>query len=217
MTINGSRISNIRFRDISDDATDVYAVFQGEFERRWDIKPVWSEIIGAAGKQLFAAEFSELGPASYKQSVVLAIRNAYYQAYNIDKRWNQLKEFELREPILDYGCGVGYLCAWLKSKGFKTVYGYDLPGIQFDIAKRAGVVPWDKQPVNTILCLNVLEHIEEPKKLLRELIETGARVIANVDDDTSEVSHIASAEDVKECKRIIQCAGQLFPDWAEGA
>ena len=204
------RTCSIRHTEMSKDAERIYDLYQVEFNRRWGIDSIWSELIGGSGKQLFAAEFSEHGEEAYRRSVVLPIRNAYYQAHVADERWETLSKLKLSEPILDYGCGVGYLCSWLKSRGFNKVYGYDLSGIQFDVAKSVGVVPWNKEPVNTILCINVLEHLEKPKELLRELIETGARIIANVCEDEGEKSHVASIADMKECKRIIQCVGYLY-------
>lgn len=171
-------------------------------------------IVGARSKSLFRAEFIENGPAIYGTSVILAIRNAFYAASVMDKRWPILSRMGLAEPILDYGCGVGFQLLWLKRMGFGDLYGYEIPGVQHRIMSamlsKHGIGEWrEGRHVKTVVCMNVLEHVEEPVGMLERLLSIGDRVIANICTD-HDSPHIASHEDLEKCRAILSERGTLY-------
>jgi methyltransferase family protein len=197
----------------SAEAAEVWNLYADEFEKRWGIPRDVSAVIGARSKSLYAAEFMERGTRTYRDSVVLPIRNAFYSASQIDERWKVLKDMNLREPILDYGCGVGFQLVWLKRHGFKRLYGHELPGVQHKVMKsmfiKHGIQQWKCRFVNTVLCFNVLEHVKDPVALLEKLQMVGRRVIANICVD-HDASHIASHEDLDICRSILEAKETLY-------
>jgi|GEM_PF-6064076 len=80
---------------------------------------------------------------------------------------------------LDIGCGVGFACGLLKESGY-VVYGIDispqavkiaaerLKEGHFSLAASTGMLPYPDRFFTTILCLGVLEHMENPEFLVRE-------------------------------------------------
>ena len=194
---------------ISKEADDLWSEYAAIFEKRWGISPKWSEFIGCAGKHAFRAEFIEHDADAYCTSVILPIRNAWYSATVIDARWKWFQTIDLREPILDYGCGIGFTAAWLARNGYPQIFGYELLGVQHDIMKDM-LTEWDSKPVSTVLCFNVLEHVSEPLLLLQRLMTIGKRVVANCCMDHDEASHIASESDLRKCYDIIKKSGDLY-------
>lgn len=171
--------------------------------------------IGCAGKSLFAAEFKERGVQAYADSVVLPIRNACYMAAKMEGRWDKIRNLMPVEPILDYGCGVGFQLIWMKRIGFNRLYGHELPGIQRDIMLEAfkphAIMPWgDGERVETVICTNVLEHVENPVELLNYLRSISHLVIANVCLDTDDEPHIAPMSARLECADMLREWGTLY-------
>jgi len=178
--------------------------------------------IGWYGKQLFSAEYAHRGNAAYGDSIGLALRNSFYSMARMVERWKKLEKLDLRAPVLDYGCGVGFTLVWLKHHGHDNLLGYEIQGIQRTIMremfKRYDIreyEPGDK--VNTVLCLNVLEHMEDPVSMLATLRSICPRVYANVDMDDGdpvsgdhEHSHIAPMEQRQACVDSLAAAGGLF-------
>lgn len=200
-------------RNWSQDAADVWNVYANEFKERWGIDHAVSAVVGARSKSIFAAEFHEHGAKSYKSSVILPIRNAFYAASQADERWEKLSGAALVEPILDYGCGVGVQLLWLKRHGFRDLYGHELPGIQRSIMasvfQKHGINVWAGEPVKTILCLNVLEHVADPVAMLTGLMKEGRRVIANICTD-HDSPHIAPHDKLEECRKMLEASGGLY-------
>jgi len=196
------------------------------FKSRWGLDKIICEYIALFGGGLFEAEYSEHGEGAYARSVCLPIRNANYQTAMIRERWPALREMGLATPLLDYGCGCGFLVRWLSGRGYKDLYAYEPPGIQREIMKEAfagrditclvcpptadKVVP-DK--FKTIICLNVLEHVEKPMEMLEYFYSMSNRVIADICIDKEEHAqgpHIAPKDELRECRKILIKRGSLF-------
>lgn len=199
-------------------AVEIFNEYAREFQGRWGIDLEVAAVIGARGKTLWQAEFTENGYEAYRTSVVLPIRNAFYAASVMDKRWAALSQLGLTEPILDYGCGVGFQLLWLRRMGFKQLYGYEIPGVQraimSDMLGKNGVGLWRPgQPMETVLCINVLEHVNDPVGLLEKLLTIGKRVVANI-CIAHDSSHIASHEELEKCRAILTEKGTLYSEAA---
>lgn len=199
---------------ISQRSAAILREYHDIFERRFNIGHKASYDIGAHGKALFAAEYTANGGDAYTRSVVLPIRNAFYNAGQIDARWAFLSKMRIEEPVLDYGCGVGFMLLWMERIGYRRLYGYELPGVQHDVMAEAfkahGVAQWaPDEPVETILCINVLEHVPDPVGKLHYLKSLAKRVIANVcmDDDSP---HVAKPESLERCAKLLKGWGTLY-------
>jgi hypothetical protein len=193
----------------------IWAEYCAIFKRRWDMDREHVIDIGCAGKTLFAAEFKEHGARAYSDSITLPIRNACYMASKMEGRWESIRNFDIKPPILDYGCGVGFQLLWLDRIGFSGLYGHELPGIQREIMLEAfkphGIKPWGEgEPVETVLCMNVLEHLPEPVKALQYLKTIGNRVVANVCLDTDDEPHIAPMAERMKCAELLRSWGTLY-------
>lgn len=98
--------------------------------------------------------------------------------------WRVKIAYEMIEPgsaVLDVGCGDGTLCKLLmKNKKCETV-GIDISKDAIAKARAKGVdailmdveklpLPFDDSSFDYVVALDVLEHLREPKKVLRELV-----------------------------------------------
>lgn len=190
------------------------------FKSRWGFDKILCEYIALCGGDLFEAEYSEQGESAYTNSVCLPIRNASYQMFMIKYRWPKLREMGLAKPLLDYGCGSGFLLKWLWQVGHENLYGFEPPGIQREIMtevfKEKDIMVWDEKYPNkfkTIICLNVLEHVEGPMKMLEYFYSMSNRVIADIcidEDEHEQTPHIAPKEELFECRKILVRKGTLF-------
>lgn len=178
----------------SDLCWEIYTEYLGAFNRLWGLNTgecLWSGI----NRTLFTAEFMENGPEVYSKSILLPLRNAFYSMCVMGNRWeNHLSKKELKTPLLDYGCGVGFSLVYLKKKGFKNLYGYELPGPQHrvmsEVLRHNGIKLWRGEKMETVLCSHVLEHVEDPEALLEKLRGIGNQLYANC-DESPDPAHIA--------------------------
>ena len=97
------------------------------------------------------------------------------------------------KKVLDVGCGTGAMLSELKEKGF-DVYGLDGSdqALQFcglrGLEKKLGLYPPQPPPYpaggfDTVLCLDVLEHVNQDNLLLANLkrvLKPGGRLIVTV-------------------------------------
>lgn len=99
------------------------------------------------------------------------------------------------ETILDFGCGNGELLSRVGRK-FRRVVGVDATEASVEITRRrlaghpkaviykySGEMPVEKGRFDYVTCMDVLEHLEEPEKALREikrLMPPGGRLIVSV-------------------------------------
>lgn len=205
----------------SDRCARIWKEYAAIFKSRWGINEIESWFIGSYSKKLFAAEFRERGRQVYHDSLLIPIRNAWYASHVTEMRWKNFTErFRITEPILDYGCGVGFLLVFLSEIGFTELYGYELGGIQRDIfldmAIPRGIKHEESPPnISTTFCLNVLEHVQDPVTLLKKLKRNSAQVIANICMDRDDSPHIAPLESLKQCKSMLEEWGTLYEGkWA---
>ncbi|MCL5961176.1 MAG: class I SAM-dependent methyltransferase, partial [Chloroflexi bacterium] len=97
----------------------------------------------------------------------------------------------LDSPLLDVGCGEGFVVDFLHEQGFKApIVGLDADRVALAMAKQLGGdvlagsatgLPFADASFPTVLCLEVLEHLTRPDLALRELARvSSAYVIASV-------------------------------------
>jgi SAM-dependent methyltransferase len=86
--------------------------------------------------------------------------------------------------VLDFGCGSGQLCSFVKKKGASTVIGSDLSKKQIDLARereakeRSGCryileqdpkrISLPDNSVDVILCFDVMEHVMDYREAMQE-------------------------------------------------
>jgi ubiquinone/menaquinone biosynthesis C-methylase UbiE len=93
--------------------------------------------------------------------------------------------------ILDVGCGEGTISSFIKMKATAMMYGADyswkmlsssqkvMPVVGGDVAH----LPFKKRSVDLCLCLEVLEHLDNPYDALRELARVGRKSLISVPND----------------------------------
>lgn len=184
------------------------------FEEMWGINQEKALMLGAAGDVLWEAEVLEYGLDAYRTSVVLPIRNAYWRCSSLPILCNYLRQFPIEEPILDYGCGVGTVSAWLANEQGYDTYAYELPGIQRKVLKAAGdrfgfTVLDDPTQIKpkTVLCINVLEHIEHPLPLVQSWFDNGAKYVYANFAYSDQADHIGSHEEGRVIEKMLRERG----------
>lgn len=87
----------------------------------------------------------------------------------------------LDENILDIGCGTGAFLHRLSDKSFKNLFGLDIKAPTkineirfFDYDLDADVMPFENSYFKLIVCIEVLEHIENIGFLLKEISRVAA-------------------------------------------
>lgn len=84
--------------------------------------------------------------------------------------------------IADLGCGTGYGSKLIANKGAKKIYSFDIDPKVIDYAKKyyqsekinyralsADNTRLPNNSVDVVLCFEVIEHLEKPDKLLKEI------------------------------------------------
>jgi len=78
--------------------------------------------------------------------------------------------------ILDVGCGPGWFLGTLFKEGAKNIYGcdciknLDFNNFQFDLVNLNELnLPYNEAEFDIVFCSDVLEHLENPSKCLREI------------------------------------------------
>ena len=99
------------------------------------------------------------------------------------------------ESVLEIGCGTGATLAWLKTSGrCKSTTGIELVAEQADSAAKVvdtviqgsiesvDLTSWTER-FDLILCLDVLEHLNDPWELIEKLsglLRPGGRLVASI-------------------------------------
>ena len=90
-----------------------------------------------------------------------------------------LKLLDKGDRLLDIGCGDGTLGYFAKNK-YKEVYGVDISEEALKIAKKRDIIvekvnlneeklPFENDYFDAVTCLDVIEHVFEPRDLIREI------------------------------------------------
>ena len=113
-----------------------------------------------------------------------------------NRLWGNIREFTLSERIIkkinkrnvknvaDIGCGDGFLLYSLskKRKDIQELYGIDYSNTRLDRIRRINKriipvkadvtsLPFEKDSFDVVICSEVLEHIKEYEKAMKELIK----------------------------------------------
>lgn len=137
-----------------------------EFEKNWQKK--FSEMAKTNGEDYQISLWSQEGLESY-----LKYFFEYFKPY--------IKNDNSQTLLLDLGCGPATFSKVLAEKGFR-VYGVDYseemieiakkrtPGLKIDF-KTADIynLPFSDNFFDIVICLGVFQHLEEPKKAVREI------------------------------------------------
>lgn len=98
--------------------------------------------------------------------------------------------------LLDYGCGKGLFLQYLEEKGFEHGYGYDPYGDPNELGDKSVL---ENGPFDYILLSDVIEHVEDPRALLKtldSLLAPGGRIMigapnaANLDLSRPQLSDV---------------------------
>ena len=152
-------------------------------------------------------------------------RQSYYYVH-----WTQVIRFLewFDEPkILEIGCGTGQLAEYIYAEGFKFYTGFDFSPKAIEMAKTKVRFPFFIENAlnpkafevdyDTVICLEVLEHIKEDLKVIKN-IKDGTRIIFSLPnfDDPSHVRFFRSERSIKaryykliDIKKIIRI-GQIY-------
>jgi len=81
--------------------------------------------------------------------------------------------------ILDFGCGSGMFLGELKKEGCGNLSGFDImrydgaaenfSGVDLKIAGSGEALPWADSTFDAVMALEVLEHVENPRFVEREI------------------------------------------------
>lgn len=110
------------------------------------------------------------------------IKRLFFLKYYHEKRFKEVtKRIERVESVLDIGCHSGLFTRYLvKATKAKKVYGIDVSRQAVLMAKKrikngifivanAHKLPFKDNFFDGVFCLEVLEHVEEPNKVLKEI------------------------------------------------
>jgi 2-polyprenyl-3-methyl-5-hydroxy-6-metoxy-1,4-benzoquinol methylase len=91
--------------------------------------------------------------------------------------------------ILDHGCGSGHLVNFIRSKGYENVVGYDAYSAQNNDPSLL------EHRYNCIISQDVLEHVDEPRQLLKQYSEmASAGAIIAIGTPNADAIDLAHAE-----------------------
>ena len=176
---------------------DIYCEYIDIFNKLFGLSKI--DCVSAGYTHSFVeAEWAAQGKAFYRSSILLPLRNAYYAANVTEKRWDStFSKLELKTPLVDYGCGVGFMLVYLRRMGIEgRLMGWELPdtpqhSVMESMFKRYNIEVWDSTShVETIICNHVLEHLDDPVSKVSMLRSMCNQLHADC-EESEDAAHIA--------------------------
>lgn len=155
------------------------------------------------GRRVFIMMWDALGPKTdeeaikfYEISPFNVFSLAYWHMKRYQRRFRRQVIDHCHGKVLDYGGGIGDLCIELARRGFDVTYG-DVKGKNMEFAKwrfakkklKVKIIDLvrdckDLEEYDTILCIDVIEHVPNPKDTLITLSQclkpSGGLIITNL-------------------------------------
>ena len=144
--------------------------------------------LARSGGELSADLWFSLNPKTeeevrnfYKENPFYVFHLIFWHAAKKQKKFRAEIVKLAKGSVLDYGGGTGDISVALSKKGFDVDYA-DLPGRTFNFAKwlfqkKKCIVPMIDlsggkicKKYGTIICIDVIEHVHDPKTLLKEFV-----------------------------------------------
>jgi len=141
---------------------------------------------------------------AWKSDDNMVIRNCWYRERKISIRWKELLsriKYKKGERILDYGCGVSSFTKWALLQGKYNITLADIDGPLFKFCKwrygdKVSYCTIDhkknkfplKKKYDIIFCIDVLEHVWSPLKLVKHFflhLKSKGRLVETFIDDSS--------------------------------
>ncbi|MFA5308960.1 MAG: class I SAM-dependent methyltransferase [Dehalococcoidales bacterium] len=152
----------------------------------------------------------------YKTTPFYVFDLAYWHMEKRQQKFRDKVVSAASGEVLEYGGGIGDLCIQLAEKGLDVTYG-DLAGVTFDFAgwrfKKRGldIKVMDLEnaklrgPYDTIICIDVIEHLSQPEVVLEEIAASlkpqGKLIITlwfDLDDAATHPMHFKLHSDVEQ-------------------
>ncbi len=111
-----------------------------------------------------------------------------------DTAWEALATKNIRSgAVLDVGAGQGQFLSFLKDKADFTLYGMDLmhtqlPGVEWYVQDLNRNLQLQSEKFDAVTCIEVIEHVENPRKLVREmfrLLKPGGTLVLSTPNNQS--------------------------------
>ena len=154
-----------------------------------------------------------------KYELSAGIYDSRYETIQTDKYVEMLDGLEIKEPILDLGCGTGLL----KKVLIKHVFGMD---ISFEMLKQAAQrgetvvqadldnLPFKDTSFNAVLSFTSLQNLPETKQALKEAkrVSKGIFVLTMLKKSLTEdfYKHLRSIFEIQEVKDVGEDAGFIL-------
>ena len=176
---------------------DIYCEYLDIFYKLFGLTKIDCLAVGYTHNYV-EAEWAMQGKGFYQNSILLPLRNAFYSANATEKRWDtNFSKLELEVPLVDYGCGVGFLLVYLRHMGVEgRLMGWELPDtpqhkVMEAMFKHYDIGIWDDTThVSTIICNHVLEHLDDPVGKVTTLRSMCNQLYANC-EETEDTAHVA--------------------------
>jgi glycosyltransferase involved in cell wall biosynthesis len=158
----------------------------------------------------------------------LGNQDAAYKLFGADMHANQPRHAEIAKyvigpRVLDYGCGTGDLLLELDNKDFE-LFGVDSSKTALQMAKERGVKAklfeqWPDGSWDTVICSQVLEHMDAPETWVQEAKQKARYLLVSVPKDNMITSpdhkHVYSEDGLRQ---LLSPAGQVeLLEWNDKA
>ncbi|MDY6902479.1 MAG: class I SAM-dependent methyltransferase [Cyanobacteriota bacterium] len=119
-------------------------------------------------KTIHSLDIVDIAPYYEKYPIIADAKLTWEMRLCYQKLTRQLVKhgFSKAHSILDYGCANGLFQKYLQQQGFSKSYGYDPYASGNGFGNDAILA---KAPFDYILLQDVIEHVEDPRKLLSKL------------------------------------------------